>query len=88
VSEYEIAVIGIGGVAVLLIQQTIMSMLRPFFSDSRYFDLMNFPVAAFVLMFLPALNLLDWRLWGGMTLALGTLATVGAKKVADAKGKD
>lgn len=83
-SEFELAAVGIGGVTILLIQQTIMSQLRPFFKQSRWFDLCNYPVAMFVLAFLPALDLTNLRVWGGLSLALGTLATVGAKKVADA----
>lgn len=84
-SDYDITVIGVGGVAILLIQQTLLSQLRPFISSSRIFDLLNYPVAAFVLLFLPTLSLVNWQVYGGLTLALGTLASIGAKKVTDAK---
>jgi hypothetical protein len=83
-SEYDITVIGIGGVAILLIQQTLMAMLRPFIRSSRIFDLLNYVVAGFVLLFLPTLSIVDWQLYGGLVLALGTLASIGAKKVTSA----
>jgi hypothetical protein len=87
-TDLLISTIGIGGVMVLTIQVVVMSWIRPFFSDSRYFDLCNVPVALGILIFLPVLDLMDWRLYGGVALALAVTASITVKKVADAKGKD
>jgi hypothetical protein len=46
------------------------------------------PVALGILIFLPVLDLMDWRLYGGVALALAVTASITVKKVADAKGKD
>jgi hypothetical protein len=89
-TDLLISTIGIGGVMVLTIHVVVMSWLRPFFSrrNGRYFDLCNVPVALGILIFLPVLDLMDWRLYGGVALALAVTASITVKKVADAKGKD
>ena len=85
----------LGGVAILTIHLGIMAQMKKFFlihPRSQFFDVMNYPVAALlVLPILPPWPLYSYSAWAnyvGGFMALAVLASVTAQKVRDSVSLD
>lgn len=92
----DAATISIGGITILSIHMVIMSQIRKLTIVGtrldRWFDWINHPIA-FILVGIanPPWPLYSWDAWQsyvGLSLALATLASVTAKKMADAKPRN